>query len=415
MRITWAGRSWTCLLGVCWIFPALALASGPIEPLEPSGAAPRPECESESSWASRHFAQMPTLRQDCVHAFGAASQKLRVSHLRRGVGDAALFSDPLRPGAAPRAWADADEMRSRVEIDGSAGRWSYETRFDIGRETRLHGARLQPGGRSELHVRSGYDLGILRPGVDLRGSLSGDEPEVQPEIARGLRGVEGDQNSLAAGRATLDVAIPGAPVLTLGAGREQKDVFRGRTLERERVDSDFVSGALWYGGERFQAYAVSSVYRFRDELQPGARGSRLYDHYAALSYWPTATLTLNPSVQYTDASYDGRETWMRTLAASFGVYSTAFGENGMLTFWSGWTRSYDTGRHFDYQQLDAAIGAERALARLARLGGYTVSIGGSVGYSHYFDRLYPDASGAGYRALLTLRISAPMPLQPGRS
>ncbi len=414
MRITWTGRAWTCLFGAPWIFPALALASGPVEPLEPPGAAPRAECESESSWASRHFSQTPTLRHDCVHAFGGANQKLRVSHLRRGVGDAALFADSLRPGAAPRAWSDADETRSRVELDGSAGRFRYETHFDIGRETQLDGARLQPRGRSELRVRSGYDLGILRPGIELRGSLSGDEPDVQPEIARGLRGVDGDQSSLAAGRATLDVAIPGAPVLTLGAGREQKDVFRGRTLERESVDSDFVSGALWYAAERFQAFAVSSIYRFRDELQPGARGSLLYDHYAALSYWPTATLTLNPSVQYTDASYDGRETWMRTLAASLGVYSTAIGKNGMLTFWGGYTRSYDTGRHFDYQQLDLAVGAERALTELARLGGYGVSIGGSVGYSHYFDRLYPDASGPGFRTLLTLRISAPAPLRPGR-
>lgn len=407
---TWQWQTW--LAGACLILPALALASEPVEPLR---AAPQPKCEIDSGWASRHQLQTPTLQHDCVHALGGSNQKLRVSHLRRGPSDTALFADPQQPGAQPLPWSAADETRSRLELAGSWSRWSYETRFDLGREAHLDDARLQPRGRSLLRLRSGFDLGILRPGVELQGSLSEEQPEIQPEIARGLHGFDGDSSSLAGGRATLDVAVPGAPVLTLGAGREQKDVFRGRTLERERIDSDFVSGALWYATARWQVYAVSSVYRFRDELQPGARGSLLYDHYASASYWPTETLTLNPSVQYSDASYDGRQTWMRTLAASLGVYSTAIGENGVLTFWTGYTRSYDTGRHFDYQQLDFAVGAERALVELPRLGGYGLSLGGSVGYSHYIDRLYPEASGPGYRTLLTLRISAPAPPRSGGS
>ena len=58
------------------------------------------------------------------------------------------------------------------------------------------------------------------------------------------------------------------------------------------------------------------------------------------------------------------------------------------------------------QEGDLAIGAERKLGGSDWLEGYGVSLGGRLGYSHYIDRLYPSASGPGFRLLLTLRISA---------
>lgn len=385
------------VFGSLLILPALALASARAETGNGTG---EPDCESASGWASRHYLLTPTARRDCVLALSGSKQQLRVSHLRRGAPAPELFAIPLEP-TPRRDPTPVDEAGSRVDLTGSWSRWSYETKFVLGREARFDRGRLAPEARSELRLKSGLDLGIVHPGVELSEAIS----EAPQESARGFE-ARGESRSLSGGRAFVDLAIPGAPIVTLGVGREQMDLFRGQTLARERVDTDFVSGSLWYQRKRWQAYAVSSVYRFRDEMQPGARGSQLYYHFASASYWPTPTLTINPSVQYSDASYDGRQSWIHTFAANLGVYSTALGENGLLTLWSGYTRSYDTADAFDYQQLDFAIGAERAIAELAGFGGYGISVGGSVGYSHFIDRLQPSASGPGYRTLLTLRVSA---------
>jgi hypothetical protein len=383
------------------------------------------DCKSTGAWVSRNFALTPTARRECVLADPGSTQQLRVSHLRRGGSTGADFlANPLALTPTPVTYrAPLDETRSRLDLAGSWNRWSYETKFALGRTTRLATGRLQPEARSELRFTSSFDLGYVRPGIEVREAIAEKEPEIDRTFE-----VPGDSRALAGGRAFVDVTLPNAPVLMLAVGREQLesfrehmpeqlDLFREHTSVRSQMNSDFATGALWYQRERWQAYGSSSVYQFRDATQPGSPESKLYFHNLSGSYWPIPTLTINPSVQYSDASYDGGGSWTRTLSANLGVYTTALEENGLsglLTLWSGYTRSYDTSKSFDYEQLDLAVGAERAITTLPRLGGYGLSVGGSVGYSHYFDRLDSGNSAPGYRVLLMLRISeAPECATPG--
>ena len=57
----------------------------PIESAEPIGiddwVPPRPECESGSSWTSRHQARTPLSQQDCTHALASVNHKIGRAHV----------------------------------------------------------------------------------------------------------------------------------------------------------------------------------------------------------------------------------------------------------------------------------------------------------------------------------------------
>lgn len=386
------------------LVPCAAVRAGEPDPAESrSSARSRPDCEFVSGWDSRHHARTPTSRLDCVNDLLNAGHELRVSHLQRGLSTGTLSADEFtgdRRGL--RILDPGSESLSSLELSGSASLWSYETELDLRREAHFERGRLLPEGRMRLRLQTGLDLGLVRPRVE----FVGDHREDETELATALR-ADSEGSSRAGGRALVDVVLPSLPVLTLAVGREQKLVYHGGDLEGEEMDSDGVSAALWYGRSTWQAYAVSSAYSLRGDRLGDAGDSLLYDHFVSGSYYPTSTLTLSPSLQYSEATYDGRESWSRTLSASLGLYSTGVWEQGLVSLWTGYDQSRDTADRFDYRQLHLALGAERALASLGWLEGYGISIGGSLGYTHYLDRIHPDASGPNFSTLLTLRISAP--------
>jgi len=385
--------------------PTMALGSGSLVSAEEVGflGFPAAECESDSSWVSRHQGRTPTQRLDCVHVLPSAGHELKVSHLRRAVARNDAADDGSGLGLIhPRlSLVPADESSSSLDLAGSWSAWSYKFEFDVERKARLDGGGFLPEDRAQLRFKTGLDFGLVRSRLELKGSHSAEEREL--ELPEGFEH-DPDRTTKAGGRAFLDLAIPGLPVVTLGIGREQTEISRDRKIDPEHAESDVVSGALWYTRPGWQAYTVSSVYSLRGDRF--ASGSVLYDHVASGSYWPTSTLTISPSLQYSRASYDGRESWVNTLSASLGVYSSGIWKDGLVTLWTGFNQNRDTARTFDYQQLHLAIGGERTLSGLGWLEGYEISFGGKLGYTHYLDRLYPSASGSGYRSLLTLRISA---------
>ena len=385
------------LLGTC-LLPAAASADDPGDLWVPRG----PECESDRTWSTRHQARTPQSRQDCTLALASLDHQVRVSHLRRGLSGAGFVEDRFGATPHPLAVAPVDELESKLELSGGHGLWSYETDFDIGREARVDEGRFLPEGHSRIQLQSGLDFGLLRSRVELKGM----QREEERPFARGFTVAPGSTSELAA-QAFVDVVLPHLPILTLGAGRAQKEVFRGRQDVGEQVDSDVTSAALWYAGSSWQAYAVSSRYVFRDDRLHYAPDGVYNDHFLSGSWWPSAHWTVNPSLQYSEVSYDGRESWTRTLRANLGLYGTGLWQNGLLTLWSGYSHDRDTAGSFDYQQLDLAVGVEHTLGELSLLGGYEMALAGTAGYSHYLDRLYPDASGPGYRASLTLRVTGP--------
>lgn len=246
-------------------FALIAPLAGSADPEDVLWAPPSPECETASSWSSRHQAPTPLNREDCIHALADQNHKLRVSHQRRGLSDNALLEERFVDVVQPLAIAPVGESESKVELAGSVGLWSYETDFDLGREARIDDGRFVPEDRSQLQFKSGLDFGLLRSRVELKGT----QIEEQHPFARGFA-IDPDSTSELGGRAFVDVVVPHLPVLTFGVGRAEKDVFRGYRNVGERVDSDSISAALWYGGKNWQAFAVSSRYVFRDRLQHNA-------------------------------------------------------------------------------------------------------------------------------------------------
>ena len=378
-------------------------------------------CTAKPGWASRDFQPLPSLKQSCTHRFSDSSQEWEVSHKQLG---AMPLSRQLRDDVDPwlgdqsgarrhsLAVGAGEQMESTLSFSGAMSRFTHQTKLEVESRNRLHRNRLNPEDRSELRTKGSLDLGILRPKVEAWGSLTEEEPEILPEIARGLEPYS-DTRSQAGGQAMLDLVLPHLPVLSVAVGRDEKEVFRGLSLDEQRIGGDVVRASLWYGGSNWQAYGGSSFYKLRDQGLPDSSDGIYNDHYASASYWPTSTLTISPSLQYSDASYDGEETWIRTLTATLGVYSTTLGTHGLLTFWGGYTHSYDTDDNFDYDQVDLAVGAERALLEIPSLGDYALSVGANVGYSHYFDRLY-DESEPGVRVQMSLRIEAPGALKRTR-
>lgn len=379
----------------------LAPLTGSAEPDDVLWATPSPECKTASSWSSRHQAPTPQSREDCIHALADHNHKLRVSHLRRGLTDSAFHEERFVEARQPLAIAPVGESESKVELAGSVGLWNYETDFDLAREARIDDGRFVPEDRSQLQVKSGLDFGLLRPRVELKGT----QTEEHRPFARGFAIDPGSTSELG-GRAFLDVVVPHLPVLTFGVGRAEKDVFRGYRRTGERVDSDSVSAALWYGGRNWQAFAVSSRYVFRDRVQNNAPDGLYEDHYVSGSWWASNGWTVNPSLQYSEASYDGRENWIRTLRANVGVYNTGLWRNGTLTLWGGYTHDRDSADNFDYEQFDLALGVEHTFDRLQFLEGYELAVGSRLGVGQYLDRIYTGASDIGMRASFTLRVTA---------
>jgi hypothetical protein len=385
--------------------PTTALGSGPLADVGELGflGFPAAECETDSSWASRPQGRTPTQRLDCVHALPSAGHELKVSHLRRALARTEGLDDstgvPLTyPGLS---LVPAGESSSSLDLAGSWRAWNYAFEFDMEHEARIDDGRFQQEDRAELRFKTGLDLGLVRSRLELSGSHSADEAE--PELTQGFER-DRERTVKAGGRAFLDLVVPSLPVVTLSIGREQTEVSRGRTIDRVDADSDVVSGAIWYGRPQWQAYTVSSVYSLRGDRF--ASGSVLYDQYVSGSFWPTSTLTISPALNISRASYDGRASWQNTLSASLGVYSSGIWKDGLVTLWTGYDQSSDTAHTFDYQQVHLSVGGERTIGGLGWLEGYEISFGGTLGYSHYLDRLNPSESGPGFRSFLTLRISA---------
>jgi hypothetical protein len=301
----------------------------------------------------------------------------------------------------PLSIAPVGESESKVELAGKVGLWNYETDFDLGREARIDDGRFVPEDRSQLQFKSGLDFGYLRSRVEFTGA----QTEEQRPFARGFA-IDPDSTSELGGRAFVDVVLPHLPILTLGAGRAEKDVFRGYRRVGERVDSDSVSAALWYAGKNWQAFAVSSRYIFRDQLRQNAPDGIYEDHYLSGSWWASNGWSVNPSLQYSEASYDARETWIRTLRANVGVYNTGLWRNGTLTLWGGYTHDRDSAGNFDYEQYDFALGVEHTFSHVQFLEDYEVAVGSRLGVGQYLDRIYTGASDIGMRASVTLRVTA---------
>jgi len=398
---TWAGVfSATFLVPFALLVPS-AGSAGPADSEAVLWAPPAAECETDSRWSSRHQALTPTDREDCVHALAGRNHKLRVSHQRRGLEASAFLEERFSEAIQPLATAPVGESESKVELAGSVGMWNYETDFDLGREARIDDGRFVPEDRSQLQFKSGLDFGLVRSRVEFKGS----QTEERRLYARGFAIDPGSTSELGA-RGFIDVVVPHLPVLTFSAGRAEKDVFRGNRRVGEQVESDVASAALWYGGKSWQAYAVSSRFLFRDDVQRNAPEGVYEDHYVAGSWWFSNGLSLNPSLQYSEASYDGRENWIRTLRANLGVYGTGLWQNGTLTLWGGYTRDRDTAGNFEYEQFDVSVGVEHTFDDLSFLEDYEVAVGTRVGAGQYLDRIYTGASEFGMRTSFTLRVTA---------
>jgi hypothetical protein len=252
-------------------------------------------------------------------------------------------------------------------------------------------ASVRKGGRFE----SSWSLGFFEPKLELSHL---QKQRLDPGAA---------EKTTSKARFSFNVQLPDLPLLTLSGGRETKKVApaasRLKQAKAEQVVTDVATATLWYGRERWEAYATSSFFHVGQNLDD-ASDAVLHDHIFSLTYRPTDALSVVPLVEYTKTSYPRSNYGTTSMVGSLGIYHTSFGGSLNSYLNASYLADRDSLGYVDTRSIDVSAGLEQDVSRLLGLTEGKQTLGLEFNVGRYENLVYREASTTTYGAFLRLRI-----------
>lgn len=283
-------------------------------------------------------------------------------------------------------------MASRIRFTGESGRLRYWAGYGyFGKEFRDQGGSTpqdQAGGNLGVEL----DLGIVNPKI---------------ELARSYKNVAEDSDEsrtiTSAGKLSLDVKVPQWPVFTLAYGRELKETSASPNGGITEVTlTDAFSGTLWYGRSTWDAYVTASYSLGHERLNADSETVAYY-YMLGGSYRPIEGLSIDPSIELTQAIQRQSAYRYETLSANLGIYYS-IADSLNISVYGSFMADQDSAGYVDTRGFDWSIGLEKHVGGLLSLPDDKAMLSFKLNYSQHIDEVYNDSNWKGHSVLLLFKI-----------
>lgn len=206
------------------------------------------------------------------------------------------------------------------------------------------------------------------------------------------------------GGASLDIAIPSLPFISLSYSRGSSSTTRrpnGSDPKSESIQSFY--GYVFYGRSKWDVSVSSGYYLSEDKFQSDVEGKVIYSELSA-SYRPTDSIIITPGIGFTSEKYEwfggGSEYTTPTASLSLSYYPKdrpfSFSTYGYYSRYKG---------NDGYTDASTLNGSGEMTWRLGRtlLGDHSVSL--TFGYYHYIDTIYSAGTYKDFSVQVAYRIA----------
>lgn len=252
---------------------------------------------------------------------------------------------------------------------------------------------LDPLGTFESGLSHAWQLGPLKPSVQLRGVREGFEDA--PGLVDDLR-----NEALV----RMDFALPHWPMLSVSYGREQRrlltDSWAGALSDAE---SRTLLASLWYGFGSWEIYASSYFTDMTDAVKNSLTWSSR-DHTVMLSYRPLPALALSLGGGMQQQRYGAGTDWLSSRSINASAYYTLDSHQISAYVWGSWIENDGAYGASGNRNYDFIVKLEKQL----RTGWLPMPgrqfIGIEFATSYYQDMAYSRYSGGVSTGRILFRI-----------
>ena len=202
---------------------------------------------------------------------------------------------------------------------------------------------------------------------------------------------------------TFDYSVLPSLTLAYETGKIQRTSRAGEDFD-QRADATSYSANLWYGGNGWEIYGTTSQYLETDQTNDNYQ-TNYFDHILGGSFTFFDSLTIDPSLQFTQAENPSDQYSSRQLYGNLGIYYfppvtglsfSLYGYFGMDRDSSGWV---------DNRNMDMFFSVEQDLKTWLDLPHQNTKLILRLDHSEYTDQISAEANTFEDSALLLLSIS----------